>query len=305
RRGVRHDHAFLQRLGDTSRTFREHVLDDVRLLEVRVIGVEDQRPLLEGELHDSREALVPPLGRPGHVERGERFGGVVVDVEVRRVEDLPVELLVLHLVASEVLGFGGCRREAERCCGERERGEEPRNACLTAVTQPICVVKAAYLHAARPRPRRSGGCGQTTQRHASSWGLVEVFWRTGCGSPVCAWPARPETCTPRTGRADSLSRRRANERERKRYTKGVHPSEGLPARIQRSGGTTSVGTSAPRYTLSATLPTTSRVKPSRALVLMAMTSAPHSPASSRIAAPGDAWSGAEMLTSTVEGRLLR
>src|SRR5690606_528473 len=76
-------------------------------------------------------------------------------------------------------------------------------------------------------------------------------------------------------------------------------------RDQRLGGTTSVGVEAPRYTLSATLPTMSRLKPSRAWVLIAIRSAPHRSASSRIAAAGDACRITDCVMSTVEGRRFR
>ena len=85
--------------------------DDVRLLEVRLVGVEhDRLARAQRMVEQRRESRVPPLEHPRGVLRRRLLGGVVVDVEVRRAQDFELELLVLHLVAAEVLRAG---REAQ------------------------------------------------------------------------------------------------------------------------------------------------------------------------------------------------
>jgi len=71
-----------------------------------------------------RQALGRSLGEHADVARGRGFLVVEVDLEVRRLEDRERQLLVLDLVASEVLRFGGrCgageRRQAQQQGGER------------------------------------------------------------------------------------------------------------------------------------------------------------------------------------------
>jgi hypothetical protein len=109
-------------LGDAAGPFAE-AADDVGLLELGRGGVEDQR-LTAGELvvQDARVPGVPPLGHPPcNVGRGT-LSRIEVDVEVLGAEDMPIEVLVLDLVAPEVLG--GCRRGSH---GKRERADEERS----------------------------------------------------------------------------------------------------------------------------------------------------------------------------------
>ena len=61
-------------------------------------------------LEGAREALVPALRHPGHVLDGLFLAGIEVEVPMRQIEDLEVEVFVLHLVAAEVLR-GGRGRE--------------------------------------------------------------------------------------------------------------------------------------------------------------------------------------------------
>src|ERR1041384_5981938 len=69
----------------------------------------------------AREAVVPPLGHASDVVHDIRFLVVVVDVEVRRLQGLEVEVFPLDLVAPEILRVAG---ESE----EKENGREKSNA---------------------------------------------------------------------------------------------------------------------------------------------------------------------------------
>ena len=68
---------------------------------------QDRLPLSELPVEDPAETGIPPLGHAGHVARRSLLLGVEMQPEVRSLEDAEVELLVLDLVASEVLGIQG------------------------------------------------------------------------------------------------------------------------------------------------------------------------------------------------------
>src|SRR6185437_2769739 len=121
--GERHDHARPLALRLAADSFLELLADDVRLLEVRLVGVEDQLLAIEGVPEGVRVARVPPLGHPGGVSHGRRFGRIEKVVEVIRLEDAPVEILVLDFVAPEVvLGAG---RRGKRKDGQRYHDRRP------------------------------------------------------------------------------------------------------------------------------------------------------------------------------------
>src|SRR6185503_9504230 len=103
--GKRHDDAGAQPFGDTTRALGELILDDVRLLEVGVIGVEDQRLAVEGMPERLAESAIPALSHPAGIVDDERFGRIEVVIEVVRADDLPVKSLVLDFVAPEVLSM--------------------------------------------------------------------------------------------------------------------------------------------------------------------------------------------------------
>ena len=103
----RHDDARPVRLRDAARAFLELLADDVRLLEVRMIGVEDERLAVERVPERVRVARVPALGHARRVVDDQRLRRIEEIVEVIRLEDFPVEALVLNLVPPEVLlGLG-------------------------------------------------------------------------------------------------------------------------------------------------------------------------------------------------------
>src|SRR5690606_8238297 len=70
--------------------------------ELRVRRVVDQRDRFRDLVVElARQAVVGALGEGGHLLEQRRLFLVVVNVEVRCVVDLPVELLVLDLVLAE------------------------------------------------------------------------------------------------------------------------------------------------------------------------------------------------------------
>src|SRR5690606_35829376 len=115
-------------LSEPAGPLADEVGEGVRLLKLGMAGVEDQRlALVELMVEDARKAGVPAFGHARRFAAGRLLLGVVVDVEVRRLQHAEVEPLVLHLVAPEILRFqegGDEQREAES--GRRARGAEGR-----------------------------------------------------------------------------------------------------------------------------------------------------------------------------------
>ena len=113
RLGERHDDPVLEALREPARRLREGRGRGVRLVEVRLVGIEDQRlPLVELVVEHRADAAVPALRHPPRVEDQVRvLLGVAVDVEALGLDDVPVEVLVLDLVAPEVLRLGGARQD--------------------------------------------------------------------------------------------------------------------------------------------------------------------------------------------------
>ena len=110
--GGQHD-AAAQAFGDAAGAFAHQRGDDVGLLEVRMAGVEHERlPAAEMMIEHARQAGVPALRHARHVIGERLLFFVVIDVEVLGLERLEVEGVVLDLVPSEVLRFGG--RDASR-----------------------------------------------------------------------------------------------------------------------------------------------------------------------------------------------
>ena len=108
--GERHDDARAVRLGDAARAFLELLADDVRLLEVRMVGVEDRATCGRtrgGRCPSAARTSARPCAPASWTI--SRLGRIEEVVEVIRLEDPPVEGLVLDLVAAEVLLGAGWR----------------------------------------------------------------------------------------------------------------------------------------------------------------------------------------------------
>ncbi len=117
-----HDPA-LERLGHTAGGFIDLPGERRRLLEVRVIGVEDDRlPSAQLVVEDPGQPGVPALCHTSRLFDGFAGLGIVVDVKVLGLEHLKVEILVLNLVPTEILGFGGPGPEADTQSHRDKRG---------------------------------------------------------------------------------------------------------------------------------------------------------------------------------------
>ncbi len=105
----RQHHPVAHRRGEGADALGDEVEDDVVLLERRVGLVEDQRRrLLDLVVELLRQVVVGALGERHHLLQQVRLLLVVVDVEMGRVVDLPVEVPVLDLVLAELRrGPGG------------------------------------------------------------------------------------------------------------------------------------------------------------------------------------------------------
>jgi hypothetical protein len=123
----KHDPSF-QDFRDTARGFAELPEHCVRLLEVRVAGVQDQGLLtVELVVQETAYASVPSFGHATGLADDGLHLGIVIDVEVLGLEHLRIESLVLDLVAAEVLGIRG-RRQDDRAQQQRQKKEKcPRS----------------------------------------------------------------------------------------------------------------------------------------------------------------------------------
>lgn len=106
-----HDHAVPHALRHAARSLGKEPGNRVGLLEIRLVGVDQNRLLLLERIAEGPgESLVPPLGHPTEVTHDPlSLPFVEVDVEVGRVEDAEVEIVALDLVAAEVLTGPGNR----------------------------------------------------------------------------------------------------------------------------------------------------------------------------------------------------
>ena len=148
--GRDHD-AALEELEEAADAVRDEARRHVGLLEVQVGRVEDDRDAVRQRQVEARlQRVVPVLGRLGADGREVLGLGVVVDVEVLRFEDVPLEAVVLDLVAPEPLRArrGGQPQEGQR---DEEESEAVR------VGSRHGVGAAARLGDARHDPRRAQG----------------------------------------------------------------------------------------------------------------------------------------------------
>jgi hypothetical protein len=111
------DHAAADRLGEGQHSFGHEVGEEVRLLELGVRLVEDERDReVDLVLEVPRDLLIRALGVGHDAAQVLLELGVVVDLEVRALVDAPGEAVVRDLVLPEVgneLGAGGGRRREE------------------------------------------------------------------------------------------------------------------------------------------------------------------------------------------------
>ena len=99
----RHQHAMPQRLRHAAGALAQ-ITGDVVLPEVGARCEEENRLLLaELVSENAREARVVALGHPRRLHRRNALVRIVVDEEVLGLDHLPVEVLVLDLVLTEVL----------------------------------------------------------------------------------------------------------------------------------------------------------------------------------------------------------
>jgi hypothetical protein len=79
-------------------------LNDVRLLEIGIVGVQNQRlALIKLAQEGARVAPVPPLGHARGVGYGFASLWIEVDLEVVSTELPKVKGFVLHLISAKVL----------------------------------------------------------------------------------------------------------------------------------------------------------------------------------------------------------
>ena len=108
------------RLSHAAGAFTHLSGDDVVLFEVGVRRVQHQR-LASAKLmlEDPLEAGEPPFGKPGRNVDALTLARIEVDVEMLGLEDLEIQVLVLDLVLSEVLGRNR-RAESNHEDGDRD-----------------------------------------------------------------------------------------------------------------------------------------------------------------------------------------
>ena len=146
--GEEEEHAVADRLGDAARALAEVARHEV-LAEIGARREEHDRLLVaELPLEDAREPLVRALRHPRDVHRDGGFGRVIVNGEVLRLDNLPVEARILHLVLPEL------RREPRN--GREEQGGRRRHG-----------LHHARAHVAAPCASRATPCASPQRR--SSW----------------------------------------------------------------------------------------------------------------------------------------
>jgi hypothetical protein len=121
--------ASLEKLGDAENSFRRYEGQDVRLLEVHVRRINDQRNALPDLVAESARKRIVALLRVHECgARDAFFFRIKEDVDVLPGEHVPIETPVLNLVLAEppdlrVSGRNNDRRE--RQCGEERASFTP------------------------------------------------------------------------------------------------------------------------------------------------------------------------------------
>src|SRR5678810_225959 len=95
--GERHDEPVPQRFRYAARAFCELIGHRVRLLKVRLIGVDEERlSLFELARKQAAESRLPSLRHSSHVARRFLFFRIEVKPEVRSLEYPEIEVVVLN-----------------------------------------------------------------------------------------------------------------------------------------------------------------------------------------------------------------
>ncbi len=152
--GERQDDPVLERLRDAPGALVEEDRERVRLLEVRVRGVQDDGLAFpELVLEHPGESRVGPLHHARRIQRRLALLLVEVDVEVRGLDDLEVEGPVLDLVPPEVLGRCRARTDQQRRgrgheCQAKEQFLPPGRACRSLAVRsrrrPVVRVRGGW-----------------------------------------------------------------------------------------------------------------------------------------------------------------
>ena len=117
RPGIREDDAPLHELGEALHALRNEEGAHVRLLEVVVGAVDDERDHAgDFVLELGREILIALFGEDQGQPRDRLFLGIVENLDVIALQGQPVEILVLNLVFPE----GVVLRCGRRCDGKYE-----------------------------------------------------------------------------------------------------------------------------------------------------------------------------------------
>jgi hypothetical protein len=115
RAGKRQDNTALVSFRDAAGSLAQLPFDGVGLPELRAAGIKHQG-LASSQFmrEDSGQPGVPSFGHAcGHPGR-RFFLGVVIDIEVLRLEDLKLEDAILDLVLAEISDLSdGCRRREQ------------------------------------------------------------------------------------------------------------------------------------------------------------------------------------------------
>ncbi len=102
--GKRDNDTVFQPLGHSSRSLAYEAADDIGLLEVRLVGVEDDRlSRFQLVVEQLGVAFVPSFGHATAVRCRFQLLGIVVNFEVFGLERLELKTLVLDFVSAEVL----------------------------------------------------------------------------------------------------------------------------------------------------------------------------------------------------------
>src|SRR5688572_2975174 len=107
------------------------------MCEIAMATVQNEGlPIFELMIEHTREARVPALGHPSRETRRELLVGTVVDVEVRRPQNLKIVIVVCDFVATELLRLrrrahhlhcGECDREHHHCSGQTHTTSSSRS----------------------------------------------------------------------------------------------------------------------------------------------------------------------------------